>query len=107
MYPKNQNRSNFHTNFEETAHEKQKKTDSKLCQGCHRNPEEVIRSINRKTRRRRLFAGLYTVFQHDEEGKMFVKLCRRCFLIHKKIGSLRPALPPGAARRKRRKISSI
>ncbi len=107
MRPKIQNRTKCRPNFETTPPPKQEKMDSNCCELCGRNPEEVIRSLRIKTRRRRIYAGLYIVFEENIHGKMFLEICRACFLLGKKKRGLKPALPPGAAARKRCKLPPI
>ena len=107
MRPKIQNQSNFRFNFENTPPPKPEITDSNICELCYRNPEQVVRSLRIKTRRRRIYAGLYTVFEEDINGRMYLEVCRACFLLGKKKRGLKPALPPGAAARKRVKLPPI
>ncbi len=97
MRPKIKNHNKFRSNLEETTSAKQGKI--KLCQMCEKDPKQVILSLRKRTRRRRIYAGLYTVFNLDDHGESLLQVCRRCFLLGKRFRFLRPALPPGAARR--------
>jgi hypothetical protein len=102
MRPKNQ--SKFRPDSEKTAPDYQSKTNPKLCQFCNKDPKKLIGSLRLKTRRRRIYAGLYTVEMLRIFTGQILLVCRSCFLEGKRDFSMRPALPPGAAARKRCKI---
>ncbi len=97
MRPKIQNHNKFRSKSEETASAKQGKT--KLCQMCEKDPKQVILSLRKRTRRRRIYSGPYTVIQLGEDHGKILKVCRRCFFLGKHLRFLRPARPPGAARK--------
>ena len=104
MRPKIQNRNKARSDSEKTAPDSQSNTNPKFCQFCAKDPKKLALSLRTKTRRRRIYTGLYTVEMLRILTGQILKVCRHCFLEGKREFSMRPALPASAAARKRCKI---